>query len=291
MNDATSMSGGSLKHAQPVNVLPLLREERNALLELLTGLAREQWETDTPCPGWTVHDLTAHLLGDDLGVLSRDRDEYSDRLSIETGARATWKSLVESLNRTNEQWVQATRDLSGRLLVELLRYSGELSYEYFRGLDPDGLGDTVSWAGPEPAPHWLNTARQYTERWVHQAQIREALRLPSLDEPRFLSPVIATFTRALSRAYSAQQADEGTCITVSVQGQAGGHWSLRRQSGGWVLYEGEAPSPVTSIRLDQETFWRHLSRDDRSGVRDRVETSGKVQFAEPFFDAVAMITD
>lgn len=285
------MSGGTLKRPQPVNVLPLLREEREALLDLLAGLALEQWEADTPCPGWTVHDLTAHLLGDDLGVLSRGRDEYFDRSSIETGARDTWRSIVESLNRTNEEWVQAARNLSGRLLVELLRYSGELSHEYFRELDPDVLGDLVSWAGPDPVPHWLNTAREYTERWVHQAQIREALRLASLDEPRFLSPVIATFARALPRAYSARQADGGTCITITVQGQAGGHWSLRRQSEGWVLYEGEAPGPVTSIRLDQETFWRHLSRDVRSGVRDRVETSGAVQLAEPFFDAVAMIID
>jgi uncharacterized protein (TIGR03083 family) len=280
-----------MKPPQPVNVLPLLREEREALLDLLAGLAQEQWDTDSPCPGWTVHDLAAHLLGDDLGVLSRGRDEYPDPLSITTDATDTWSSIVDSLNRTNEQWVQATRGLSGSLLVDLLRHTGELSYEYFRGLNPDGLGDRVSWAGPEPAPHWLNAAREYTERWVHQAQIRQALRLPSLDEPRFLSPVIATFARALTRAYSAQQADEGTCITISVQGKAGGRWTLRRRSGGWVLYEGEAPSPVTSIRLDQETFWRHLSRTDRSGVRDRVETSGNVRLAEPFFAAVAMIID
>jgi uncharacterized protein (TIGR03083 family) len=285
------MSGRTLKPPQPVDVLPLLREEREALVELLAGLAREQWEIDTPCPGWTVHDLAAHLLGDDLGVLSRDRDEYIDRLSIATGAEETWRSIVESLNRTNEQWVQDMRHLSGRLLVELLQYSGELLYEYFRGLDPEGLGDRVSWAGPEPAPQWLNTAREYTERWVHQAQIREALRVPILDEPRFLSPVIAAFARALPRAYTAHQADEGTCVTVTVQGQAGGHWSLRRQSGGWLLYEGEAPGPAASIRLDQETFWRHLSRTDRSGVRSRVETAGRAQLAEPFFDAVAMITD
>jgi uncharacterized protein (TIGR03083 family) len=291
MNDAARKRGRTLKDPQPVNALPLLQPEREALLDLLAGLARDQWETDTSCPGWTVHDLTAHLLGDDLGVLSRGRDEFVDRFSVGTGARESWGSIVESLNRTNEQWVQATRGLSGRLLVQLLRYSGELIYEYFRGLDPDGPGDRVSWAGPEPAPHWLNIAREYTERWVHQAQIREALRLPSLDEPRFLSPVIATFARALPRAYSVQQADEGTCVTVAVQGPAGGEWSLRRQSGDWVLYEGEAPGPVTSIRLDQQTFWRHLSRTDRSGVRDRVETSGNARLGEPFFDAVAMITD
>jgi len=135
------------------------------------------------------------------------------------------------------------------------------------------------------------TDRQQRQEPERPGQVRQALQRPNLDEPRFLSPVIATFARALPRAYSAQQADEGTFVMISVQGKAGGRWSLRRRSGGWVLYEGEAPNPVTSVRLDQETFWRHLSRTDRSGVRDRVEVSGDVGLAEPFFDAVAMIID
>ena len=36
----------------------------------------------------------------------------------------------------------------------------------------------VNWAGPEPAPIWLDPAREYTERWVHQQHIRDAVRNP-----------------------------------------------------------------------------------------------------------------
>jgi uncharacterized protein (TIGR03083 family) len=280
-----------LKPVEPVNVLPVFRDERAALLDMLTGLASKEWEADTSCPGWTVRDLTAHLLGDDLGVLSRGRDEYFDLGSWTQSTGRTWSGIVAFLNQTNERWVQATRHLSGRLLTELLGYTGELVSQYFSGLNPDELGDIVSWAGPDPAPNWLNIAREYTERWVHQAQLRRAVHLPSLDEPRFVSLVIATFARALLRAYSGQQADESTSITISVHGKAGGQWSLRRQFGTWELCEGKAPRPATLIRLDQEAFWRRLSRDDRSGVRERVEISGDLPLAEPFFDAVSVITD
>jgi len=32
----------------------------------------------------------------------------------------------------------------------------------------------VSWAGPEPAPVWLDAARDFSEYWTHQQQICDA---------------------------------------------------------------------------------------------------------------------
>jgi len=38
-----------------------------------------------------------------------------------------------------------------RLLIVLLRFSGDLTEAYFRGLDFAAIGGPVDWAGPEPA--------------------------------------------------------------------------------------------------------------------------------------------
>ena len=40
----------------------LVDEERNRLITDLTGLTEEQWRTPSLCAGWTVRDVTAHLL-------------------------------------------------------------------------------------------------------------------------------------------------------------------------------------------------------------------------------------
>ena len=40
----------------------LVNEERNRLLTDLTGLTEQQWHTQSLCTGWTVRDVTAHLL-------------------------------------------------------------------------------------------------------------------------------------------------------------------------------------------------------------------------------------
>ena len=40
----------------------LVDEERNRLIADLTGLTEQQWHTPSLCAGWTVRDVTAHLL-------------------------------------------------------------------------------------------------------------------------------------------------------------------------------------------------------------------------------------
>ena len=45
-------------------LVPRLRAE---LAALLTGLTGGDWGRPTACPGWSVHDVAAHLLGVELG--------------------------------------------------------------------------------------------------------------------------------------------------------------------------------------------------------------------------------
>lgn len=39
-----------------------VHEERRRLVSDLEGIAREQWQTPSLCPGWSVHDVVAHLI-------------------------------------------------------------------------------------------------------------------------------------------------------------------------------------------------------------------------------------
>src|SRR5688572_30279761 len=95
----------------------LFPDERAALLTLLGGLADDAWERPTICPGWSVRDVALHLLADDLGVVSRQRDGFRPQ------APRAGETLPIFLNRINDEWVQATRRLSGRVIIDLLRWS------------------------------------------------------------------------------------------------------------------------------------------------------------------------
>lgn len=271
----------------PVAVLDLIPEERQHLLVLLSRLSPSQWLAATVCTGWTVKDLVAHLLGDDLNRLSAGRDGHG---AAAFSAPPSWGDLVDLLNRHNEEWVDALRRLSPRVLVELLYWSGERVLAHFRSLDPLATGTPVSWAGPDPAPHWLDIAREYTERWTHQAQVRDAVGAPGLQDRWLFHPVLDTFVRALPHTYREVAAADGTHIRLVVTGQAGGAWSLVRRDGRWGLFAGVEARPESVVTMDQDLAWRLFTKGvDAAGARDRTIVEGDVRLGEVALGAVAII--
>src|SRR5215470_2961861 len=88
---------------------------RMQLLELLRGLDRDEWDRPTVARGWSVKDVAAHLVGGDIGILSRGRDQCSPNATPETYA-----DLVDMVNDRNREWVLAARRFSPRLLCDLL---------------------------------------------------------------------------------------------------------------------------------------------------------------------------
>lgn len=56
----------------------------------------------------------------------------------------------------------------------------------------------VSWASDGPVPYWFNVAQEFTERWVHQQQMREAVDRVA-DHESMLPEVPRTFVWAFPR--------------------------------------------------------------------------------------------
>lgn len=54
-------------------------------------------------------------------------------------------------------------------------------------------------SGPA-ASVWLDAAREYTEFWVHQQQVRDAVGRPGANSGRLTWPVVDTFLRAVPHA-------------------------------------------------------------------------------------------
>jgi len=252
---------GVLQPPQPIIVVDLFPEVLNELLRLLSGLSSEDWQKPTVCPGWSVKDVALHLLGVEVGNLSRRRDGHTLGLSL-----AGWEELVAFVNDWNQGWVQVARRISPRLLIDLLQFTGVQMCDYFRSLDPHAMGGPVSWVGPGPAPVWLDLAREYTERWHHQQHIRDAVGKPGLKQPRYFAPVLATFVWALPHALRATSAAENTSVTLTITGGSGGQWSVLQERGEWRLYQGAPGQPDAEAVLDGDIAWRLFTRGLGQGV-------------------------
>jgi hypothetical protein len=109
------------------------------------------------------------------------------------------------------------------LLLELLAFTGPRVAELFGSLDPDGPAQfAVAWAGESHSANWFDIGREYTERWRHQQQIREAVGAEDLTARRWLHPALDLFVRALPHTYRAVAAAQGEAVVLQIEGEAGG---------------------------------------------------------------------
>jgi hypothetical protein len=247
-----------------------------------------------------VRDVVAHLVEVDLRRLSvgRDRHRIDPGRAIDDDA-----TLVAFLNELNAQWVAAARRFSPRVLVDLLRYSGPAMARLVAELPPhDPAPFAVAWAGERRSENWFDIGRDYTERWHHQMQIRDAVGAPGLLDTRWLTPLLDLSVRSLPPAYAGVVASRDVSITLQVPPDPKAVWTLQREvasgcgstampeGGGWCVCRGAPPAPTTTVRLDAETAWRMFYNALTPDLaRQRAIIQGDARFAEPLFRARAVM--
>src|SRR5690242_2139628 len=168
------------------------------LIDLLGALAAEDWEKQTVSPKWKVKDVAAHLLDTALRCVSVSRDHYV----AETPGINSSADLASFINRLNQEGVAVYRRLSPAVLIALMEVAVNSLAEMHAARDPQAMAPYgVSWAGEEVSANWFDTAREFTERWHHQQQIRLAVNKPGIMTRELYFPVLDCFLRALPFAY------------------------------------------------------------------------------------------
>ncbi|NKY54839.1 maleylpyruvate isomerase family mycothiol-dependent enzyme [Nocardia flavorosea] len=240
----------------PLDVRPLFPRERQMLLELLRSLDPADWKKPTVCPGWSVADVTAHIVNDYLRRISGSRDGHGGAVFADD------ETLPAYLSRVNGEFVHAMRQCSPRVLTDLLAHLGpELDRVWAGTADLTGPAQlNVSWAGTGTSPAWLDIARDYTEFWVHQQQIRDAASRRGTDDVALMRPVLVTFLHAAPWALRDRIRPAGTAVHFEITGPAGGGWSVVSDGEGWDLTAAQPGNPAAVVRMDQDSFWRLASR-------------------------------
>jgi uncharacterized protein (TIGR03083 family) len=274
-----------MKSPEKIIIVDRFAPLRGHLLTLLADLGEDDWERPTAAPRWSVKDVAAHLLGGDVAILSGKRDGFHPAQTIESN-----QQLIELVDRLNAEWVLAARRMSRRLLRELLAFTGPEVEACFASLDPMAIGRAVSWAGPEPAPVWFDLAREFTERWHHQQQIRDATGRRPLYDPYFLAPVLDAFVRALPYAFRHAVAPPGTSVRFEISGEAGGVWSVVKAEEGWRLLLDSTGEPATNVVIPQDVAWRLFTKGiDREKARSLAVIEGKAELAARILAMTAII--
>ena len=183
------------------------------------------------------------------------------------------------------------RRISAPLLIDLLVHTGRQVSKLFAGLDPDAPAIFgVAWAGEEESANWFDIGREYTERWLHQQQIRDAVGAPGLSSRAWMHPVLDLFLRALPHRYCEVAAEPQTELHIAIDGAAGGDWTLRREAARWRLYAGASETPAARARMDQDTAWRLFSKGlGPAEARGRVTIEGDQPLGSGVLGALAIM--
>ena len=245
-----------------VDVLPLFPALRSELIALLEGLSPRAWQAPTACPGWSVHGVASHLLGVEVGNVSVRRDGW--RLSPGPG-----EDPDRWLGGFNQQWVDASKRLSPVILIDMLALASQRFIEHVATLDLEAEVGAVTWAtGTRSAPVWLDVAREYMERFVHQYQIREATGRPALGRD-FIAPVLTAAAHALPRALDSIERPIGTSVRFVAEGEGGGAWSVVQTENGWELTIGPVSSPACELTTTVGDALKLYVRDPSGAPPDR----------------------
>lgn len=271
-----------------VNLVHKLPELDKKLIELLQSLDKDDWSKQTVAKLWTVKDVVAHLLDGNIRILSGLRDRHKTN----TPAINSYQDLLEYLNRLNAEWVLAMKRVSPEMLIELLQHTGEPFYKYYAALDPNEKAEfPVAWAGEEESTNLMHIAREYTEKFIHQQQIRDAVGKQGIMTKEFYLSFLDVCMYALPYTLRNTTAEKGSIVKMKITGEVSGEWLIVYNGNDWERIN-YVPSitPSTEISIDAYASWKLFSKSLRpKDLKGKINISGNQELGKVAVEMVSFM--
>lgn len=278
-----------MKKVAPIFTVDLIEVLDQKLIALLRSLNTDDWSRQTVASQWQIKDIVTHLLDGTLRNLSISRDGFWGPPPQNINS---YQDLVRYLNQLNADWVNATKRLSSTVLIDLLELTNQQYSEHLKTLNPyEKAIFSVAWAGEDESPTWFHIAREYTEKWHHQQQIRLAVgSTEALLTQELYYPFLDTSMRALPYHYQAIEGTQGDVIRFMVTGEGGGSWFLHHNGQQWELCTECEIEPISTIAIEGSIAWLIFTKGiNRSKANEHVMIEGKPQLAEKILEMLAIM--
>lgn len=253
-----------MKPLQPIEriaITHLFRELDTLLIGCLQSLKQNDWNRSTIARQWTIKDVAAHLLDGNIRSVSMLGDHY---FGVSAPQDHAYPSMVQFLNELNASWVTAFKRVSPEMLIRLHQQTGPLYCALIEGMDPEAIASfDVNWAGPGPHKNWLHIAREYTEKWIHQQQIRHAIGDNTLYQHKWYYPCLSILMLGMPYACRHLNKPGQQSLHIKVTGDGGGDWWMVYHKTEWILVQNFTGATDCRIVIPGELAWQFFSKSLR----------------------------
>ena len=196
---------------------PVVRQRRR--METMLGrLDEEQWRTESRCEGWTVHDVTAHIIGVNAFW----------QASVMAGLAGSPTRVLAGFDpaSTPPLMVGPMRSLTPAEILDQLVSSNDGFLGALQNLDAGGWS-TLAESPPGHVPIRLLAQHALWDTWIHERDIALPLGLtPPVETDEVLSALryaaalspafLITTGRAPSGVFAVEATNPDSCFTVEV---------------------------------------------------------------------------
>ena len=265
----------------PEPLIGLLEAVWSDIEAVCADLTEEQWNVPTDCPGWSVKDNVAHMLGTENMLAGVDPPE------VEIGAP---DHVRNDIGKFNEQWVAAYRVKSGAETLAAFREITRARLDALRALTPEQW-DEEGFTPEGRGPYRSFMAIRVFDCWYHDQDIREALGTPGcLDGPEADLSLNRIPPKGLPYVVGKKAgAPPGTVVVFEVEGMDPAAIAVPPEGRASLL--NEVPADVTArIALDRRTFARLAGgrwTGDHARKAGDVRVEGDTELANRVVDNLA----
>jgi len=216
-----------------------------AIIALCDTFTEREWRTSTDCPGWTVQDQVAHMLGSESRLLGLPIPEHTPQdtshVKNESGQR-------------NEVWVDWFRSWSGAQVLQRFREVTGERLKVLRAMRPEDFeAQTQTPIGPGSMRDLLHI--RIFDAWVHEQDIRRAVKRPGDLEGPVAVHAIGRVAMAMPYVVGRKvKPTDGTTVVFAMSGSAGRTLALRMEGGRARSLDDTPVTPTVRLTMDPETF-------------------------------------
>ena len=150
------------------HVVELLEEVWDSIGSLCSTLTSEQWALPTDCPGWSVKDNLAHIIGTERMLLGEPSPEF-------VGDPPPY--VHNDIGRFNQAWVDSRKGVAPEELLEEFREVTARRLLDLTSFPPERFDQVgPSPVGEVPYREFMNV--RVFDCWVHEQDMRRAVGEP-----------------------------------------------------------------------------------------------------------------